>query len=540
MADFLYLGRETLVETTTAVVTDGDTFTLTAGSTANDKYNYWPCFLKSGNGIQQNAIVNDYTGGTKTVELYDVFPTTPANGDTIVVGGLSLMDGKSLYVAANGMGFTHTGGLVTETYTIRGAATGANLLKFIDALLEMLQQAREYHQRPQDAEAIYLYWTTDDEDVDKRSLIYGYEVRNNTFNRTSPFLSNDRAELTVAITRMDRWELDTETSETESNVSTFGGWSLVATTPYQQLDSRIHETQVTLDTGGSAIGSIWLSLLSTRYNNVAAGGTTFSPIIDSTEAEAITSASETGTGGYGTTYLECTTGSAFVEHGSWQLEDWSGGGNDWRDYRGKFLVLARMQASVSGDTHEVYITEVFGGDSVRHESIYVATPDSYTGDSANWHLYPMGEITIPPIEVESNLLASSTAGDQYEITFNAQRVSGSGVLRLDAFLLMPSEYMFWSKGVGLAVGETLYVRTSPNGVTTTTVESAGGIIVTVPEYEAEGWAMPRAVGHNFPTSNAGLILATDGGVGVGQDLNDTCDVVFKWYPAYRGYRYDRS
>lgn len=74
--------------TTIAVLTDQDTFTLTAGSSDDDTYNGWAAFVRDASTATQVAlgVVQDYTGATKTVQLCgDPGVFTMAANDNVIL-----------------------------------------------------------------------------------------------------------------------------------------------------------------------------------------------------------------------------------------------------------------------------------------------------------------------------------------------------------------------------------------------------------------------------------------------------------------------
>jgi len=73
--------------TTIAVVTDASTFTLTAGSTADDWYNQALIVVEDVSDSNRRCcrFVRNYTGVSKTVETDEAFPFLPAAGDTVYI-----------------------------------------------------------------------------------------------------------------------------------------------------------------------------------------------------------------------------------------------------------------------------------------------------------------------------------------------------------------------------------------------------------------------------------------------------------------------
>jgi hypothetical protein len=77
----------TQAPTTVAVVTDATTFTITAGSTANDYYNQAMIVVQDVSDSNRRAvrIVRDFTGASRTVKLDEGLPFLPAAADPVYI-----------------------------------------------------------------------------------------------------------------------------------------------------------------------------------------------------------------------------------------------------------------------------------------------------------------------------------------------------------------------------------------------------------------------------------------------------------------------
>jgi hypothetical protein len=73
--------------TTVAAVTDASTFTITAGSTADDYYNQAVIVVEdvSDSNRRASRIVRDYTGVSKTVKTDEALPFLPAAADPVYI-----------------------------------------------------------------------------------------------------------------------------------------------------------------------------------------------------------------------------------------------------------------------------------------------------------------------------------------------------------------------------------------------------------------------------------------------------------------------
>lgn len=127
------------------------------------------------------------------------------------------------------------------------------------------------------------------------------------------------------------------------------------------------------------------------------------------------------------------------------------------DQRGQFKVLLRAKMS---DASTARVRLLYGTATASAFKTYKALNATLVSGTS-WFLYDMGIIKLPPMAQRSDGLLFDLIMDRVALAINAERVSGSGNLHLDALILIPYNDGFVSLDASAAY-TGLEVDTSPD------------------------------------------------------------------------------
>lgn len=164
--------------------------------------------------------------------------------------------------------------------------------------------------------------------------------------------------------------------------------------------------------------------------------------------------------------------------------------------KGRYLILLRCKVTAAAT---VGIQLRWGG---VDSDILNICEEVYFSDT-NWRLIELGEIQIPPYLDKLGLFSYSESGggidwSSFEIQIHAERISGSGYLRLDGLCFMPSSHMVTidKSATALAneLSRTTRIHTLENDQIFVSVRETSNIPTAEVEWSARDWYMPQDPG----------------------------------------------
>lgn len=209
--------------------------------------------------------------------------------------------------------------------------------------------------------------------------------------------------------------------------------------------------------------------------------------------------------------------------------------SNYNEQRGKFLVLYRAMCSDASTVANVRVAFGTGGLSGNNFTtlarVQVSTPFPLI---KTWSLYELGVVSIPSERIPRfSPTVNNALLTRYFIGLDAERVSGSGNLYSDCFILLPVDEAFLktdNQAVPLDSGNNwLTFQNELNDVAgyvgTTTTANAGL------EVEQRSWGIPP----NISQTKMNLIITGDGDdVGVNSVLGDVQIVYIPRWTLARG------
>jgi hypothetical protein len=428
---------------------------------------------------------------------------------------IDLLSGN-LRLKAGGLSMQTSRGLIWDTLQLQSVATAANLRTTKASLDLLLDQARKYHLRPIEKNPVWLYYRSDGEGS-KRALIYDGETQLPSGDGLlGPLLTTQGVNLTLALERSNYWEADTAATPSTTAVTLFGGqWSIG--NDAGQADQRISRLQISHNSGGSA-DRLWCGIRPTR--NGTAG---FVSIWEAEDGINVTDASDSAdatASGSSKVHITFSTDDSLASRFSL---DWgSVVGSNPDDIIGEYLVLARMKVDSSGTEVSVQLRDGWGN---ADETGIVG--GVYISGSTNWTIFELGHVIIPPTGNRENRAGTGTVIEDYRLSLYAERISASGTLDVDCFILIPSEHFFYADKCSLSAATgALSIYTGPDGYQYALQVASGGVHQNI-RYSLNDWYYP--VG-------GGLLVMCYDLTSSGSTLTQTVDLSAELYPRYEMFK----
>jgi len=323
-------------------------------------------------------------------------------------------------------------GPVIETMTLvsRGDDTD-DLASNRQALDDKLKEIEWYWDDPTERYGIWLRAQLKNETYARQTLIRRANAQWGGDSVYGPFVEDaytDRA-CTFGLERLPFWE-DTGLTGHTSEITdpSFTGGTMDYGTVKGDVPARLYRLEV--GDADTDIEEFWIGFRTARLGTIA----NLEPVWqcdDGTTVSADTSEE--------TDYME-TDFTASTDMETRFYVTMSDVTANYSDQRGQFIVLLRAQCSDGTTTTRVRLLDGYATGAMRTQSRVVV-------DSADWFLYPLGTVTIPPVKGDT---ASSLVLKSMRLQVEAERTAGTGSLRCDKFILIPyGEGAFYADNVSI-------------------------------------------------------------------------------------------
>lgn len=349
------------------------------------------------------------------------------------------------------------GNKVIETWSLLKKGTAAQVRTAVNSLIDLLEQAVEWHDNTTKDDSVWLREATDGETA-KRALVYNYELQPVDAGSKSPYLINPGTEWQLAITRAAEWEPTTASftaGDTGIALSLSGGiLPTGATSTYQggTKNGRISKLTI-LPTylGVAGLERCWVGIRPTGEITDPFSHE-FDPVIALEDIATGTADNDIYTDGSIDVVRTRFSDAGGVDALSrrWVISINDTPTTDPTHYIGSYLVLMRYQVTVSGTEIGVrlstgYSTALTGAPTSVNDIQYL----EYTGGA--YRLAPLGTAVI----VGQRTPDSVTFYPGY-FTFHldAGRFAGTGHLYSHRLILIPSPHSIFVDNIGLGAYAT--------------------------------------------------------------------------------------
>ena len=334
----------------------------------------------------------------------------------------------------------------------------------------------------------------------------------------TPMLGRSSARVRVAIQHDAVWEDSGVTVIATTGVSTTGG-AWVIGNDAGSMAQRIKELVLT-STYAGYLSKFWIGI-----RNVREGSSGFVPLWQAENGTNVLDAADiadaTASGGYNVT-IDFATSGAMAKRFTVRWGQVAGASP--HHIIGRYLVLARCKLSSSSTELAIDLRHGWGGFSGMESSAGITYLSAVSdGDLVNWNLIPLGTVQIPPTGNRDDLMSAEV--EDCQLSVYAERMSVSGSLLVDCFILIPAEHLVVVSGafVGNAGGPLeIYTPTANEPYALGKTSALYGNV----EYSFENW--------NYPRGGGILVLAAQ--EATQHALSVTCNLDGEIMPRWRGYR----
>ena len=414
----------------------------------------------------------------------------------------------------------------------------------ITILEDLLTQAVNFHdENSRERWSVWLHETAEAEALAdqaqsygvRRALIYDYTLQQERSTEFHSPLLKDNNELWVATVAIKRgpWETGSEVTVSSPPATLPVGqtWDLSATGGNESggtLDGRISELRFKANSAAGtgnpyrmwfAIGEHYLGIYdyAMTLNPASAdvtpldGGANVYDVFDSTLALDV---AEIDFAGFGESLKFALTRKSTTPY----------------FMVGKHLGLLVARNTVANTVTRLRLSASFKSPADTAGSgtyTYVFANEEEITDDA-WHIIDAGVLQLPPSQRSVEPLNNMLNANLY-LNIEAERLSGTGNLRLATLFLLPAERRLFIDHAPVAAGsDVVSVYTTENGSVEAHIKDTAGA-VELPPVEPVNWRWPK-----------------DGGVlyflaerATGYNRNDEIDnIQLQWYPRWRSYRND--
>jgi len=198
---------------------------------------------------------------------------------------------------------------------------------------------------------------------------------------------------------------------------------------------------------------------------------------------------------------------------------------NWDDIIGSYLLLGRLK--LDADTTEIAIQIQHGWTQLGGTGTIVGTTFlSGVDDSSlvNWNFIELGSINIPPTGNRENTITSSDDIKNYVIQLWSERISGSGELDIDCFVLIPNEHLFVAKSP-VDINNSVDAFTGPDGYQYALGKD--GTTYGNLDFHFTDW---------FYSIGGGIMVIAVQQTTRSVNLTDTADLTIELYPRWKTFR----
>jgi len=405
---------------------------------------------------------------------------------------------------------------VQDVINLQAEDSAVNLYSAIAAIDDRLHLADLWFNDPNQYESVWLEYRSDGETFDSATFDGGKRalVRDGQLALDMPegfrggFLGS--AVYAKLVLKRHRW-FENRSEKSISNNFTYlwdQTWNLTGQSAYAgNVPARIWN--VNLYSIPSSIDRLWVGIRSLHE-----GISGFEHIW---ELEDGTAGTDTSSGADGTasgsSKMTCTfsTSTDLEERVSIELSDVVL--SDYDHHVGRYLVLLRCKVGANTTCGVKMSYGMRDYATIQQEEVYI--------DHTDWLLIELGEIQIPPGDYRF-VTSSGLTLSAFTISIEAERISGSGSLELDALCLVPSEHLFTMYDMGTSFAPLAYGLTLPDDTHAARIRDGSGLMRVQPPFTMTNWCLPTDPG----------ILVAQLQTATAHGLTDTGSVGMGYYPRW--------
>lgn len=359
---------------------------------------------------------------------------------TLVEAHPAAADGASLRLDSNSAGISimdwtpkvgnDGDAYVDEVLTLLIAGSSHDdLASKVQALDNMIRQVPYFRSSAQQ-KGIFLRCQLTNESGARQALVLQARRENGTALYGAPVSPGNIVEsYKLVLRRMPWWEAAADTAVDEVVVSAaLGGTADFSNVP-GDVPARLMPLSFVGQSGAGEVDEVWAGFRTARYGTIA----NFQPLLECEDGANGTDASDavdaTASGG---DHVEVTFATAATMTVRSTMDQYVT--NNWEHQKGRFLYLLRAKVG-AGTVATVQLSSGMNG-----ATSWLTLPRVKISSTA-WLLYPLGELTLPPVPLKYTV-APSPVMPYAKFRIGAARVSGSSSLYLDCVVRIPVDEGF--------------------------------------------------------------------------------------------------
>jgi hypothetical protein len=330
---------------------------------------------------------------------------------------------------------------IWETIPLVAEGTSAQITAALLDLRDKLRVARNYQKDLLVNTPVYLGMEFDT--TEAHSCILKGSCKPAPKIGTKPYLDTTNSQVKLYVLRVLRvpyWEEQTANTKAINNISAWGG-TASWTNSEGTRDARITQSYAS----GIALGKMWLGFRKER-----GGLTDFDPRFEAEDGWNLdpnptdTTAEEDTAASYRTPATNNVWQTNFTIGGNNDLQPrWyiqiadhltAISGTDASHYKGRYLVIAKLKGTDSTTKFGVQLRHGY------YSTIAQSANQEIVFQDDGWRSVPLGMVTLPPNPTSTETLIDDDL-QKYKFTMYAERISGTGSLRMDGFVLMPTDHL---------------------------------------------------------------------------------------------------
>lgn len=384
----------------------------------------------------------------------------------------------------------YIGGRAIETMDLIAIGASADSLAGVVIDFEkVLETAKKYHTSRRETDSRWFAHYLDGEN-EKHSLIYDYVLRQTS--KISRFNKQFRATYRLVLTRDIDYEEYETIDDNTSSIASFGGKWVQTSGDQNRGTSPGRIVQLEIDSNFSAsLGykKIWVGIKEDTPNT-----NNFVPRLE-LESSTLLSGGDASVVSEASAYNNSMVEITFATNTDMKFRTAYDIGSNWRDYVGQYLVLLRCKKSTTGSDMLVRLSTSWVAPSNSEEKAVDRKAEQEVPDSTAWQIIELGEIEIPPASIPY-IIEDGLSFSTFHLNLEAERITGSGSLHVDALCLIPSNRyaIFGTNDAGVSDYMHRLVVTDKHETEAIWYSTVSNVVTDHVKPTTFNWAWPREGG----------------------------------------------
>lgn len=441
----------------------------------------------------------------------------------IACGSTSVNLLTEFILARGGFSYRTSEDLVWTVFEVVSDQADATFRSKMETLDKLKVLAVNFIADSNESEPCYLNWAAEGETV-RRTVVHDIWTETLAGDVITPMLGRDVAVVRIAVLHSPIFEETASVNPTQTGISTTGGtWSI-------GNDGGSYPQRISvLKLDSASVGDLskfWIGIRKLRYGT--AGFISTWQAEDGTNILDAADTADGGASGGSKVTISFATSAAMAKRFALRWDQVQTSPTVKDDIIGTYLMLARCKLSAGTVEVAIDMRHGWAGFSGAETSIGVTYLSAVTDSNlTNWNLIPLGVVQIPPTGNRDSRASLNDEIGNYHLVLYAERLSASGSLDVDCFLMIPAEHLAVIDGAQVgSTGGPLTIYSSQDEVQYALGRTAASGNFGNVEYEFDNFV--------YPIGGGLLVLAAQGASE--HLLSRTCDLDLTLKKRWLSYR----